>query len=375
MRVALVYDRINKWGGAERVLLALHDIWPDAPLYTSVYDEKKASWAKVFPSVIPSFLQKFPFAKNHHEIYPWLTPLAFESFNFDNYDLVISVTSSESKDIITKPNTFHICYCLTPTRFLWSGYDEYLNNPGFGFLNQLVKMVLPFIFKRLKDLDLVACHRPDYYIAISQTVKNRIKKYYQQESIVVYPPVDTDFFKVKEQKLIANEYFLIVSRLVPYKKVDLAIEVFNQLGWKLKIVGSGSEKKSLKQMARDNIELVGELTELELLSYYQECTGLLVCQEEDFGLVSLEAQACGKPVLAFNKGGAAETVINGKTGLLFEKQSVTSLREALEKFKTREFSSKVCRENALKYNRDNFKKNFLREINKLWEHKNLKITT
>ncbi|MBI4999874.1 glycosyltransferase, partial [Candidatus Gottesmanbacteria bacterium] len=166
-----------------------------------------------------------------------------------------------------------------------------------------------------------------------------------------------------------------VSRLVPYKKVDLAIEVFNQLGWKLKIVGSGSEKKSLKQMARDNIELVGELTELELLSYYQECTGLLVCQEEDFGLVSLEAQACGKPVLAFNKGGAAETVINGKTGLLFEKQSVTSLREALEKFKTREFSSKVCRENALKYNRDNFKKNFLREINKLWEHKNLKITT
>lgn len=377
MRVALVYDRVNKWGGAEKVLLALHEIWPDAPLFTSVYDKDRATWASVFPVVYSSFLQKFPFAKRHHELYPWLTPLAFESFTFDQFEVVISVTSAEAKSIITKPETLHVCYCLTPTRYLWSGYFDYLKNPGLGFLSTLVKPFLPFLLSRLKVDDQIYSQRPDVYVGISQTVKERIKKYYDRDSEIVYPPVDTNLFKqiTVNRKQRTGDYFLVVSRLVPYKRIDIAIKVFNELGWKLKIVGTGVKETRLKELAKDNIELLGELTDQELLRYYQDCAALIVCGEEDFGLVSLEAQACGKPVIAFNKGGTAETVINRKTGLLFDKQTPQSLRETLEKFKTREFFSKVCRENALKYSTNNFKKNFLQEINKLWEYKNQKIIT
>lgn len=378
MRVALVYDRVNKWGGAEQVLLALHQIWPDAPLYTAVYHPEKASWAKVFPKVIPSFLQKFPLAKDHHELYPWLTPLAFETFSFDQFDIVISVTSAEAKGIITKPKTLHICYCLTPTRYLWSGYFDYLKNPGLGCLNDLAKPFLPFVLSRLKADDKIYSQRPDVYIAISQTVQKRIKKYYQRESKVVYPPVDVNKFKVakfKSLKVEKEDYFLIVSRLVPYKHVDLAIKVFNELGWQLKIVGTGVEGTRLKELAKNNIEFLGELTEEELLGYYQDCRALLVCGEEDFGLVSLEAQACGKPVIALNKGGAVETIINTKTGILFNQPKQKSLKEALQKFEQMKFSEAECRKNAENYSQEIWQDKFFRLVQDLWQKHQQKIIT
>src|SRR3989344_1790311 len=168
-RIAIVYDHVNKWGGAERVLLALHEMFPQAPLYTAVYDADRAPWAEVFSKIIPTFLQKFPFAKNNHEFYPWLTPMAFESLNFDNYDLVISVTSADAKGIITKPGTFHLCYCLTPTRYLWR-HDDFYKSHTFPLVHPL--------FTYLKSWDLVASRRPDAYLAISKTVQNRISKYY-----------------------------------------------------------------------------------------------------------------------------------------------------------------------------------------------------
>lgn len=208
MKVAFVYDRVNKWGGAERVLLALHEIWPEAPLYTTVYDEKKAPWAKVFPKVITSFLQKFPFAKSHHELYPWLTPLAFETFDFTDYDVVISLTSAEAKDIITKPQTLHICYCLTPTRYLWSHYGEYLNNPGFGFLtDSIYKILIPRLSSGLKATDRICAQRPDEYIAVSKTVQKRIKEYYYRDSEVLYPGIDTDFLIQYQLKNPQNYFF------------------------------------------------------------------------------------------------------------------------------------------------------------------------
>ena len=267
MKVALVYDRVNKWGGAERVLLALHKLFPYAPLYTSVYDREKAPWAKVF-DVKTSFLQRLPFATNH-ELFATLMPIAFESFSFDEYDLVISVTSEAAKGIITKPKTMHICYCLTPTRYLWSGLNEYYNQPAAGIFNPGVRLGMKLFVNKLRRWDKISSKRPDSYLSISKTVKRRIVAYYNRESKVIYPPVDTEVFNLPKVKTL-NDYFLIVSRLVPYKRVDYAIEAFSQLPYRLKIIGSGIDEKRLKKNAGKNIEFIGsDLTDRKLGWYYQ----------------------------------------------------------------------------------------------------------
>lgn len=389
MKVAFVYDRVNKFGGAERVLLALHEIWPEAPIYTAVYDEKKTGWAKVF-KVIPSFLQKFPLAKSTHEIYPWLTPFAFESFNFENYDIVISITSAEAKGIITKPKTLHVCYCLTPTRYLWSHEKDYLENPGLGVFNFLIRILGKPLINFFKKWDLIAAQRPDYYIAICKNVVGRIKRYYGRESEMIYPPVDINKFKMQNVKCKmtpqnsrftritgqanqnARRYFLIVSRLVAYKKVDLAIKAFNNLGWNLKIVGLGREMGRLKKMAKKNIEFLGELTDNELLGYYQNCQALIFPQEEDFGITSLEVQACGKPVMAYKGGGARETVIEGITGEFFYPQTPEALKKVLKSFKLKKYQARDCRKNAERFSKERFKREFKNKVEKLWkEYRNL----
>ncbi len=342
MNIALVYDRANKWGGAERVLLALHEIWPEAPLYTAVYDPKRASWAKVF-RVKASFLQHVPLARRHHEFFPWLTPMAFETFSFDEYDVVLSVTSAEAKDIITKPGTVHICYCLTPTRYLWSGQKEY---EGAGFAGDVLRVFAP----TLRKWDAVAAARPDYYLAISKRVGERIKKYYERKvEKVIYPPVDTKTFRPKGN----GSYFLCVARLVPYKKVDILINAFNELGWELKIVGSGSQKNYLKRIAKNNIEFAGgDLTDKELTAYYQKARAFVFTGDEDFGIVSLEAQACGKPIICPRKSGMAETVIEGETGELFD----TDVIGTLQMFAKKRYDSGLCRSNAEKFSITRFQK-------------------
>lgn len=375
MKIALVYDRVNKWGGAERVLLALHKIFPEAPLYTSVYDEENASWAKVFPEVRTSFLQKLPFIKSHHEYFPYLMPLAFESFNFDDFDIVISVTSEYAKAIITKPGTLHICYCLTPVRYLWSEKDLYLQSIGQGIIAGIIKILAIPILHSLRMFDQVAALRPDHYLSISNTVAKRVKKYYQLDSQVIFPPVDTKLFKPKAGKSKSNKpedkYFLIVSRLVPYKRIDLAIETFNKLGWKLIIIGVGSDANRLKSIARDNIEFIGKLTDGTLLGYYQNCEALIFCSEEDFGLTSLEVQASGKPVIAYKNGGVTETVIEGKTGMFFTELNTVSLGEALKSFGKLEFLTGDCVDNAVKYNAGTFSNLFKQTIEQLWKQKQI----
>lgn len=355
MKVALVYDWVNKWGGAERVLMALHQIWPHAPLFTSVYNPSTASWAKVF-EIRTSFLQNFPFAKRRHELYPWLIPLAFESFNFDEYDLVISVSSGAAKGIITKPGTKHICYCLTPTRYLWSGYEQY-------FKIRSIRLLTKPIINYLRNWDKIISSRPDFYIAISKTVQQRIKKYYQKESEVIYPPVDIEKFNIEKTNQKKKEkYFLIVSRLVSYKRVDLAIEVFNRLGWNLKIIGEGNQMSKLKKMAKKNIQLLGQLTDEELVVYYQNCEAVIFPQEEDFGLVSVEAQACGKPVIAYKSGGATETILEKKTGEFFYPQTPEALKRVLLNFDSKNYKAEDCRKQAEKFSKQNFIKNFKKKI-------------
>ncbi|MBI4089360.1 MAG: glycosyltransferase [Candidatus Levybacteria bacterium] len=381
LRVALVYDRVNKWGGAERVLLALHKLFPQAPLYTSVYDKKKAPWASVF-DVKTSFLQRLPSTTNH-ELFAAFMPIAFESFSFDKYDLVISVTSEAAKGIITKPKTRHVCYCLTPTRYLWSGYDEYFKNPYLRFFSK------PFV-SYLKNWDKIASHRPDYYIAISKEVQGRIKKYYGRDSKIVYPPLmlgrgptmtfpptsaPASILRNDAVRAVGNpsshvtppynHYFLIVSRLVSYKKIDLAVHAFNKLKLPLKIIGIGSEMGRLKRMAGPTIEFLGNLTDKELVRYYSECRALVFPGMEDFGLTMLEAQSFGKPVIAFRGGGALETIIDGKTGIFFDEQSIKSLSAGVERFNNTTIDSSVCKDQAQKFSFEQFKKKFMKTIEKI----------
>lgn len=359
MKAAIVYDRVNKWGGAERVLLALHEIFPDAPLYTSVYNSKTASWAKAFPKVIPSFLQKIPFVKSKHDLLAPFMPFAFESFNFSQFDLVISVTSESAKGIITTPKQKHLCLILTPTRYLWSGNLEYFNTP-------LKRSLTWPIVNLLKKWDVVAAQRPDEIVSISEEVKNRVEKYYKRQSLVIYPPVDIQKFRTKSLKfrmamrgLPAGNYFLIVSRLVPYKKIDVAIKAFNHLKLPLVIVGTGSESKKLKRIANKNIFFVGEVNDQDLAHFYSHCLALIFPQQEDFGIVAVEAQSAGKPVIAFSKGGATETIVEGRTGIFFDQQTPQSLVAAIKKFERMRFSTKDCIDNAEKFSKERFKKELL----------------
>jgi len=354
MKAALVYDRVNKWGGAERVLLALHELFPDAPLYTSVYDEKNASWAKVFPEVKTSFLQKFPFAKSNHEFLAALMPLAFESFDFSDFDLVISVTSEAAKGIRTKPGTTHICYLLTPTRYLWSHSNEYFKN---GIFKSVAKPVVNY----LKKWDRIAGQRPDTIIGISTEVKSRIKKYYNRDSMIIFPPAQLPMNRFIGSQRREKKGYLLVSRLdFGYKKVELVIEAFNKLKKPLIIVGTGREEKRLKKMAKKNIEFAGKVTEEELLRYYSGATALIMPQEEDFGIVSVEAQMVGVPVIAFKKGGALDTVIPGKTGIFFEEQKPESLIDAVKKFEKSRFVVDNLYTNAAKFSKEAFKEKILK---------------
>jgi glycosyltransferase involved in cell wall biosynthesis len=352
-KVAIVYDRVNKWGGAERVLLALHGLYPKAPLYTSVYDSQKASWAKVFPKVVTSFLQKVPFAKSNHEFLAPFMPLAFRSFDFSKYDLVISVTSEAAKGIRTKGKTKHVCYCLTPTRYLWSGYNDYFKGATFkGFSKPVVEA--------LKIWDKKVAQKPDAFIAISTEVKNRIKKYYGRDSKIIFPPVE-----IKHQPLIIKnqkdkKYYLLVSRLdFGYKKVDLAIKAFNKLKLPLVIVGTGREEKKLKKMADRNIFFAGKVSEKELADFYLGAKALILPQQEDFGIVAVEAQCRGVPVIAFGKGGACDTVVNKKTGILFNSQTVKSLQDAVFLFEKKKFDSKLIKANSKRFSKERFKKEFV----------------
>lgn len=347
VRVAIVYDRVNKWGGAERVLLVLHKMFPDAPLYTSVYNPATAGWAKVFPEIKTSFLQRFPLAKTRHDLYAVLMPLVFESFDFSRYNLVISVTSEAAKGIITKPGTLHICYCLTPTRYLWSGYNDYIHTP-------LRRTFLKPAISYLKRWDKIAAQRPDMLIGISNTVSDRIKTYHNRTAPVIYPPVESHTALLGKQ----SEYYLMVSRLVPYKKVDLAIRVFNLLKKPLVIVGTGSEERRLKKTANENIVFAGFVSEEKLAEYYHNCRALIFPQEEDFGIAAVEAQMAGKPVIAYKKGGAAETVVEGETGIFFDKQTPENLIEAINIFENRKFSAKDCWKNAQKFSERKFLRTF-----------------
>lgn len=365
MKLALVYDRLNKLGGAEEILLNLRSIWPRAPWYTSVHSQR-ASFSSGW-QINSSFISNIPVLRNNHELFPFLMPYIFENFNFDTFDVVFSTSSSEAKGIITKPKTLHINYCLTPTRYLWSHKQEYLTSRQFGILQPILRPIITRIFNKLSNWDTVAATRPDLMISISEHVKKRVKKYYNRDSLVIYPPVRIKRFKdLQAAKPQEMNYYLTVSRLVPYKRIDLIISAFNKSGKKLIIIGVGSQLGKLKKLANDNIIFKDQVAENELVGYYQNCRAFVQANEEDFGIAMVEALAAGKPVIAFSKGGAAE-IITPKTGILFAKQQIWEIIRAVDKFETMKFSAKDCQHNAKRFSAEKFRSQIKTYIREEWK--------
>lgn len=359
MNIALVHDWITNVAGGERVVLELAKAYNNPPIYTSVYDSKKAkAFSKL--KVIPSFLQKFPLIKSKREFLIPLAPFAFEQFDFSKYNVVISSSSMASKGVITKPETIHICYCHTPSRYLWEPYlDPRANSGPFSMIRRKVAHLL-------RIWDRVAADRVDYFIANSNYVAKRIKKYYSRDSIVIYPPVNVDKFKPKDTY---SDYFLFVSRLVGYKKCDLVIDAFNDLGLPLKIIGQGPEKKRLMKKTNKNIEFLGYLSDDEIKDYYSSARAFIFAAEEDFGIVPVEAMASGRPVIAFNGGGATETVIEGITGTFFDEQTPQCLADTVRKFKPENYNSNKIRQHAIKFSADRFRREIKDAVDKICKEK------
>lgn len=358
MRVAFVHEYLNQFGGAERTLAVLSEMFPTAPIYTLLYDEQATRGLFKNQTVNTSFLHKFPGAINHHEWYPLLMPLAIEQFDFSSFDLVISVSASFAKGIITKPAARHICYCLTPPRFLWDNSQKFGKDFGFP---PLIRFASQPLISYLRMWDHSAVDRVDEFWRISDFVGKRIEKYYHQPSALIYPPVDTDKFPIAID--LPQNYFLMVGRLVSYKKFDVAIRALNKLNLPLKIIGTGPEIGRLKRLAHSNIEFLGQVNDDELGRYYRGARALIFPQEEDFGIVPLEMMASGRPVIAYRRGGAEETVIENKTGIFFEAQTPEAIIDAIKRFDDHEFSPTTCRAQAEKFSVKIFKEKIKSALN------------
>ncbi len=366
MRVALVHDYLVQYGGAERVLEALCELFPLAPVYTLVYDEKLFASRLGGRKVYTSFLQNFPLSKTHHRAFPVLMPMAIESFDLSSYDIVISDSNSYAKGVVTGPETLHICYCHTPMRYAWDNYYSYAE--GFSF-SSVIKKIIPLAMNYIRLWDKISADRAEKFIANSNFVKRRIMKYYQENAEVVYPPVDMSFYNAKKN-IKKENYFLIVGRLIPYKRFDLVVEAFNILKLPLKIIGEGPEAQKLKKMAGANIEFLGRLTDSEARDYYARAKAFIFPQEEDFGIVALEAMASGTPLIAYRGGGALESVQEGINGVFFGSQNVGSVIRAVEKFQRKKFNSDVIKASVRKFDKKIFQDKIKEIVEREWNNFN-----
>lgn len=359
MRIALVHDFLIQDGGAERVLRAFREIWPKAPIFTLVSDPLYAKELFSDAKIKTSFLQKMPFGLKHYQWYLPLMPAAIERLDLREFDAVLSSSSAFAKGVITSPETMHICYCHTPTRYLWTDTLNYVDEIN---LNPAVRKLVPLILPNLRLWDKACAERVDKFIANSETVQKRIKKYYNRESDVINPPVDADKFSVDKPE----NFYLIGGRLVPYKRYDIAIEAFGKLGIPLKIFGAGPELENLKEIAKPNIEFLGKVSEQEKAELYKKCIAFLHPQEEDFGITALEAMVSGRPVIAYNKGGALETVISGITGEFFDDQTWECLAHTILRFRPENYSPARIREHAMQFDKKNFKARIKYYVEKNW---------
>jgi len=359
MRVAIVHDWLVVDGGAEKVLRAILDIYPNADIFSLVdfLNDRDRSAILDGKSVKTSFLQKLPFAKKHFRNYLPLFPKAIESFDLSAYDIIISSSWAVAKGVKKSNNQVHISYCYTPIRYAWDLYDEYTSN-----LKQPKKFLVQKTLKYIIRWDIETLDRVDYFIADSRFVQDRIKRIYNRDSIVIYPPVDIDSFKLHRDK---KDFYLTASRLVPYKKTRLIVEAFNLMpNKKLIVIGDGEEYNYIKSIAKSNIEVLGYQDREKMISYMQQAKAFIYAAIEDFGIVPIEAMACGTPVIALDDGGTKETVIDKVTGVHFAYQTKESIIEAIDKFQEVKFNYHNIREHSIKYTK--FKKELFEFISTIY---------
>jgi glycosyltransferase involved in cell wall biosynthesis len=351
MKVALIHDHLAQDGGAERVLRVLADIYPEAPIYTLLFDKKNADKYFSRRQINTSIIQKLPGGISHYQWYMPFMPMAVEFFDLSDYDLVISNTSAFAKGVITSSHTLHICYCHTPTRYLWSDTHQYIQDLKY---NKYFKKIISLVLNYIRMWDKLAADRVDLFMGNSSFIASRIKKYYRRDSIVMHPPVETDKFKIADQ---VGDYFLIGARLAPYKRVDLAVQAFKNSDKKLKVFGDGIDLPRLKNIAQgsSNIEFLGRVDDTKKAELYSHCQAFIYPQEEDFGITAVEAMASGRPVIAFKRGGALDTVVDGVTGVFFKEQTVESLVEAINNFDSAKFNPEIIKQHAEKFSVDKFK--------------------
>ncbi|MFO7918024.1 MAG: glycosyltransferase [Anaerolineae bacterium] len=349
MNLAIVCSWLNQYGGAERVLEVIHEMYPRAPIYTSIYHPDALPEAYREWDIRPSVLNRLPLLRRSRQFLLPLYPLGFESLDLRDYDVVLSVTSAFGHGVITTENTRHVCYCLTPTRFLWN-YHAYIEREGVGRLGRLALM--PFL-KSLRQWDRLAADRVDEFVAISRTVRRRIGKYYRRDAQIIYPPVRIDTSTPLQKP---EDYFLVVSRLVPYKRIDIAVRAFNALGLPLRIIGDGRDRQALEDMAEDNVTFLGYVPDDgEVRGQMARCRALIFPGEEDFGITPLEAISAGRPVIAYGAGGALDTIEEGKTGLFFRRPTAESLMEAVHRLSEYDFDPPYLRRRAQRYGVPRFK--------------------
>lgn len=353
LKVALVHDWLVGRGGGERVLYDIHTLFPDAPIYTLVYDQDKApEWCKEC-DIRTTYIQKWPGAKSHHKLLLSFMPKAWEALDLTEYDLVISCCASCCKGVITRPDALHVCYSFSPTRYVWDLYYDYLENT-----NAIKRFFMKRMIHKVRLWDFQAAQRVDHFAADSNFVGSRIKKYYRRDFTTIYPGTRINEYPITE---MPDDYYLVVARFVRYKRVDLAIEACNQLKKKLVVIGSGGEEEErLKKLAGDTVEFLGRVSDEEMERYYSRAKAFLFPGIEDYGITPVEAMSAGVPVLAFGKGGALETVQDGKTGLYFHDQTVSGLVHCIEEFERNgvAYSRQQIHDYSLNFSDEIFKGNF-----------------
>lgn len=355
MKVALVHDYLNQSGGAERVLKALCEIFPSAPIFTLFYDAKRTNREFEKRIIVRSFLDKLPLVSLRHHFFPYLMPFGVESLDLRSFDYIISDSGSFGKGIIASPHAFHISYCHTPSRFLWDGSQEYLAS---SHLPSFARRLAPYALTYLRLWDIDASKRVDYFLANSHFVAARIKKYYKKSARILYPPVEVKKFQRHQWQ--KSNYYLLLMRLVSYKRPDIVVKTFNEMNLPLKIVGDGPLYTSLKAQARPNIEFVGRVAHKDIAEYYGRAKALIFPQDEDFGISAVEALASGTPVIAYKNGGVLEIIDEGKNGVFFPTQTAGALFRAIKIFQKMVFNDTIVKASGEKFDEAIFKEEFMR---------------
>lgn len=351
MKIALVHDYLVQYGGAERVLEAFTELWPYAPIYTILHDPEAMRGKFAESRIYTSFLQQWPIARRHHRLFPPLMPLAIEQFDLRQYDIVLSDSSSYAKGILTGPKTLHLSYVHTPMRYAWDDCQKYTEDFGFP---RFVKKLVPWFMNPIRVWDKISADRVDFYVANSEFVRKRIQKYYRKEAIVIHPPVDVGRFYIAPEAK-RQPYFLMVGRLIAYKRHDIAIEACNRLKLPLKIIGRGPEYDRLRRLAGPTIQFLDRVSDEDLPRAYAECQAFIFPQEEDFGIVAQEAFASGRPVIAYRGGDIVEHLKEGVTGEFFDEQTVASLVETFQRFDPTQYDSAAIRAGVEAFDKAQFK--------------------